>query len=137
MEKSIRPSRQLIFMIVSLVSAPALITPGYKLDRSAYLRERVLWVMTLDDFPNRHSRRKWPMANCAHLINCLNSCIWAPNRFCVTPVGHVLPMYAAHQGGHAVRTMFARPRSVMTGWKAAAFGGLAGLGFAFTTRTSF
>jgi alpha-L-arabinofuranosidase len=50
------------------------------------------------------------MANCAQLINCLNSLYLAhENRFVVTPVGHVFAMYAAHQGGDSVRTMFSAP----------------------------
>jgi len=50
------------------------------------------------------------MANCAQLINCLNSLYLAhEDRFVVTPVGHVFAMYAAHQGGQALRTMFSAP----------------------------
>ena len=50
------------------------------------------------------------MANCAQLINCLNSLYLAhEDKFCVTPVGHVFGMYAAHQGGQALRTMFSAP----------------------------
>jgi alpha-L-arabinofuranosidase len=50
------------------------------------------------------------MANCAQLINCLNSLYLAhENHFCVTPVGHVFAMYAAHQGGQGLRTIFSAP----------------------------
>jgi alpha-N-arabinofuranosidase len=31
------------------------------------------------------------------------------DKFCVTPVGHVFDMYAAHQGGQSLRTMFSTP----------------------------
>lgn len=50
------------------------------------------------------------MANCAQLINCLNSLYLAHgDKFCVTPVGHVFDMYAAHQGGESLRTVFSAP----------------------------
>jgi len=82
--------------------------------------------MTLDIF-NRHPE-KVAMANCAQLINCLNSLYLAhEDRFCVTPVGHVFAMYAAHQGGQAVRTMFSAPTiSYDRDGKPAAFWGLQG-----------
>jgi alpha-N-arabinofuranosidase len=64
--------------------------------------------MTLDAF-NRHPE-KIKLAACAQLINCLNSLYLAhEDRFCVTPVGHVFEMYAAHQGGQALRTIFSAP----------------------------
>jgi alpha-N-arabinofuranosidase len=64
--------------------------------------------MTLDIF-NRHPE-KIAMANCAQLINCLNS-LYLPHedKFCVTPVGQVFEMYAGHQGGQALRTMLSTP----------------------------
>ena len=69
---------------------------------------RVFSGMTLDTF-NRHPE-KVAMANCAQLINCLNSLYLAhEDKFCVTPVGHVFAMYAAHQGGQALRTIFSAP----------------------------
>jgi len=44
------------------------------------------------------------------LINCLNSLFLAhEDRFVVTPVAHVFAMYAAHQGGQALRTIFSAP----------------------------
>ena len=43
-------------------------------------------------------------------MNCLNSLYLAhEDRFCVTPVGHVFAMYAAHQGGQSLRTEFTAP----------------------------
>ena len=83
-------------------------TPGDQLEQTPTLRDAVFSGMTLDTF-NRHPE-KVAMANCAQLINCLNSLYLAhEDRFVVTPVGHVFAMYAAHQGGEAVRTIFSAP----------------------------
>ena len=79
-----------------------------QLEQIPTLRDAVFSGMTLDIF-NRHPE-KVAMANCAQLINCLNSPYLAhEDKFCVTPVGHVLGMYAAHQGGQALRTIFSSP----------------------------
>jgi len=83
-------------------------TPGDQLEQIPTLRDGVFSGMTLDLF-NRHPE-KIAMANCAQLINCLNSLYLAhEDRFVVTPVGHVFAMYAAHQGGQALRTIFSAP----------------------------
>jgi alpha-N-arabinofuranosidase len=83
-------------------------TPANQLEQIPTLRDAVFSGMTLDIF-NRHPE-KIAMANCAQLINCLNSLYLAhKNNFCVTPVGHVFGMYAAHQGGRAMRTIFSAP----------------------------
>jgi alpha-N-arabinofuranosidase len=83
-------------------------TPGDQLEQMPTLRDAVFSGMTLDIF-NRHPE-KIAMANCAQLINCLNSLYLAhEDRFVVTPVGHVFAMYAAHQGGQALRTIFSAP----------------------------
>jgi alpha-L-arabinofuranosidase len=83
-------------------------TPGDQLEQIPTLRDAIFSGMTLDIF-NRHSE-KVAMANCAQLINCLNSLYLAhEDKFCVTPVGHVFEMYAAHQGGQALRTIFSAP----------------------------
>jgi alpha-L-arabinofuranosidase len=83
-------------------------TPGDQLEQMPTLRDAVFSGMTLDTF-NRHPE-KVGMANCAQLINCLNSLYLAhEDKFCVTPVGHVLAMYAAHQGGQGLRTIFSSP----------------------------
>jgi alpha-N-arabinofuranosidase len=83
-------------------------TPGDLLEQMPTVRDAVFSGMTLDIF-NRHPE-KVAMANCAQLINCLNSLYLAhENKFCVTPVGHVFAMYAAHQGGQAVRSIFSAP----------------------------
>jgi alpha-N-arabinofuranosidase len=90
------------------------------------LRDAVFSGATLDTF-NRHPE-KVAMAACAQLINCLNSLYLAhEDHFCVTPVGHVFGMYAAHQGGQAVRASFSAPNvSYDRDGKAATFWGLKG-----------
>ncbi len=83
-------------------------TPGDILEQTPTLRDAVFSASTLDTF-NRHPE-KVAMANCAQLINCLNSLYLAhEDKFCVTPVGHVFAMYAAHQGGQSLRTIFSAP----------------------------
>ena len=83
-------------------------TPGDILEQTPTLRDAVFSGMTLDIF-NRHAS-KLHMANCAQLINCLNSLYLAhEDRFVVTPVGHVFEMYAGHQGGESRRTIFSAP----------------------------
>ena len=83
-------------------------TPGNLLEQIPTLRDAVFSAMTLDIF-NRHPE-KVAMANCAQLINCLNSLYLAhEDKFCVTPVGHVFALYAAHQGGESLRTIFSAP----------------------------
>jgi alpha-N-arabinofuranosidase len=83
-------------------------TPGDQLEQMPTLRDAVFSGMTLDTF-NRNPE-KIAMANCAQLINCLNSLYLAhEDRFVVTPVGHVFAMYAAHQGGQGLRTIFSAP----------------------------
>jgi alpha-N-arabinofuranosidase len=82
--------------------------------------------MTLDMF-NRHPE-KIAMANCAQLINCLNSLYLAhEDKFVITPVGHVFELYANHQGGQALRTVFSAPNvHYDRDGKSAAFWGLRG-----------
>jgi alpha-N-arabinofuranosidase len=83
-------------------------TPGDQLEQTPTLRDAVFSGMTLDTF-NRHPE-KITLAACAQLINCLNSLYLAhEDKFCVTPVGQVFEMYAAHQGGQALRTIFSAP----------------------------
>ena len=82
--------------------------PGHTLEQMPTLRDAVFSAMTLDTF-HRHPT-KIAMANCAQLINCLNSLYLAhEDKFCVTPVGQVFEMYAAHQGGQSLRTVFSSP----------------------------
>jgi alpha-N-arabinofuranosidase len=83
-------------------------TPGDQLEQMPTLRDAVFSSMTLDIF-NRHPE-KVAMANCAQLINCLNSLYLAhEDKFVVTPVGHVFDLYASHQGGLSLRTIFSAP----------------------------
>jgi alpha-L-arabinofuranosidase len=84
------------------------LTPGDQLEQMPTLRDAVFSGMTLDTF-NRHPE-KVAMAACAQLINCLNSLYLAhEDRFVVTPVAHVFALYASHQGGQALRTIFSAP----------------------------
>ncbi len=101
-------------------------TPGDQLEQMPTLRDAVFSGLTLDTF-NRHPE-KVAMANCAQLINCLNSLYLAhEDKFCVTPVGHVLAMYATHQGGQGLRTIFSSPSvNYDRDGKAASFWGLKG-----------
>lgn len=83
-------------------------TPGDQLEQMPTLRDAVFSGMTLDIF-NRHSE-KVVMANCAQLVNCLNSLYLAhEDKFVITPVGHVFELYANHQGGESVRAVFSAP----------------------------
>lgn len=101
-------------------------TSGDALEQTPTLRDAVFSGMTLDIF-NRNSE-KVAMANCAQLINCLNSLYLAhEDKFVVTPVGHVFEMYAPHQGGTALRTVFSAPTiQYDRDGKAAQFWGLKG-----------
>lgn len=84
------------------------LTPDDQLEQMSTLRDAVFSGMTLDIF-NRNPE-KVAMANCAQLINCLNSLYLAhEDKFCVTPVGHVFAMYAAHQAGQSLRANFSSP----------------------------
>ena len=68
------------------------------------------------------------MANCAQLINCLNSLYVAhEDKLVVTPVGRVFELYTAHQGGKSVRTVFTAPNVTYNrDGKPATFWGLQG-----------
>jgi len=83
-------------------------TPGDALEQIPTLRDAVFSGMTLDIF-NRHPE-KVAMANCAQLVNCLNSLYLAhEDKFVITPVGRVFELYASHQGGDSLRTVFSAP----------------------------
>lgn len=83
-------------------------TSGDLLEQMPTLRDAVFSGMTLDIF-NRNPE-KIAMANCAQLINCLNSLYLAhEDKFVITPVGHVFELYASHQGGQGLRTIFSAP----------------------------
>src|ERR1051325_2923032 len=101
-------------------------TPGDIIEQTPTLRDALLSGLTLDTF-NRHPE-KVAMANCAQLINCLNSLYLAhEDKFCITPIGHVFDMYSAHQGGQSLRTIFSAPDvSYDRDGKPASFWGLKG-----------
>jgi alpha-N-arabinofuranosidase len=72
------------------------------------VRDAVMTGLSLDTF-NRHAD-KVGMAACAQLVNCLNSLfLTRGDKFATTPVFNVFEMYAAHQGGMALRTEFSSP----------------------------
>jgi alpha-L-arabinofuranosidase len=102
------------------------VVPTDILGQMITLRDAVMSGQTLDIL-NRHPE-KVTMANCAQLVNCLNSLFIAHgDRFVVTPVYHVFQMYAAHQGAQAVRALFASPSiSYDRDGKPATFWGLKG-----------
>ena len=101
-------------------------TPGDILEQMPTLRDAVFSGMTLDIF-NRHPE-KVAMANCAQLINCLNSLYLAhEDRFVVTTVGRAFELYTPHQGATSLRTIFSAPRAEYDrDGKPATFWGLSG-----------
>jgi alpha-N-arabinofuranosidase len=100
--------------------------PEAILSQQVTLRDALFTAMTLDIF-NRHAD-KISMAACAQLINCINALFLAhDDKFVVTPNFHVFDMYAAHQGGRALRTEFSSPPAkYIRDEKAASFWGLNG-----------
>jgi len=83
------------------------------LGQQSTIRDALVAGLTLDTF-HRHAD-KVAMANIAQLINCLQSLFLAhEDKFVLTPTFHVFEMYAAHQGGQSVRTIFSSPRSSYT-----------------------
>jgi alpha-N-arabinofuranosidase len=102
------------------------LTPENQLEQLPTIRDAVFSAMTLDTF-NRHPE-KVAVSCCAQLINCLNSLYLAhEDRFCVTPVGHVFAMYAGHQAGESVRSVFSAPEiHYDRDGKAASFWGMKG-----------
>jgi alpha-N-arabinofuranosidase len=85
------------------------IDPSYLFAYFPTLRDALVSGITLDIF-NRHAD-KVAMANAAQLINNIHTSFLAlGDRFTVTPIFHVFDMYAAHQGGTSLRTIFSAPR---------------------------
>lgn len=79
--------------------------PEALLGQQNTMRDAVLAGLTLDTF-NRHAD-KVAMANVAQLVNFLQSPLLAhQNQICLTPTYHVFGLYADHQGGQSVRTVF-------------------------------
>jgi alpha-N-arabinofuranosidase len=84
------------------------IDPAFLFGQMPTMRDALIAALTLDTF-NRHAD-KVAMANVAQLINNLHSLFLARgDRFCATPNFHVFEMYAAHQGGQSLRTVFTAP----------------------------
>jgi alpha-N-arabinofuranosidase len=82
--------------------------PEQLLGQQITVRDAVMTGMSLDIF-NRNAD-KIGMAACAQLVNCLNSLFLSrEDKFATTPVFNVFEMYAAHQGGTAVRAEFSAP----------------------------
>jgi len=82
--------------------------PEQLLGQMVTVRDAVMTAMSLDTF-NRHAD-KVGMAACAQLINNLNALFLSRgDQFTTTPNFNVFEMYAAHQGGTAVRAEFAAP----------------------------
>jgi alpha-N-arabinofuranosidase len=72
------------------------------------VRDALATALTLDTF-NRHAD-KVGAAACAQLINGINALFLAhEDKFTTTPNFNVFEMYAAHQGGTALRTEFSSP----------------------------
>jgi alpha-N-arabinofuranosidase len=81
---------------------------GYLFGYPGTLRDGLVAALSLDTF-NRHAD-KVVMANVAQLINTIHSLFVAyEDKFVATANFHVFEMYAAHQGGQAVRTVFSAP----------------------------
>ena len=82
--------------------------PEQLLGQQITVRDAVMTGLSLDTF-NRNAD-KVGMAACAQLVNCLNSLFLTHgDKFATTPVFNVFEMYAAHQGGTALRTGFSAP----------------------------
>jgi alpha-N-arabinofuranosidase len=87
--------------------------PTYLWAYPGTLRDALVSGLTLDTF-NRHAD-KVAMANVAQLVNTIHSLFLAyEDRFVATPNFHVFEMYAAHQGGQAVRALFSAPKLTYT-----------------------
>lgn len=84
------------------------VDPSHLFGQTSTMRDALVAALTLDTF-NRHAE-KVAMANVAQLINNLHSLFLAvQDKFVATPNFYVFEMYAAHQGGQSVRTMFHVP----------------------------
>jgi alpha-N-arabinofuranosidase len=82
--------------------------PTHLFGQQITLRDALGTALTLDTF-NRNPE-KVGMAACAQLINNINALFMAhEDRFFATPNFHVFAMYAAHQGGQALRAEFSAP----------------------------
>jgi alpha-N-arabinofuranosidase len=83
-------------------------SPEQLLGQMITMRDAVMTAISLDTF-NRNAD-KVGMAACAQLVNNLNALFLTHgDKFTVTPNFFVFEMYAAHQGGTAVRAEFSSP----------------------------
>ena len=83
-------------------------SPEQLLGQMITVRDAVMTAISLDTF-NRHAD-KVGMAACAQLVNNLNALFLTHGeKFTTTPNFNVFEMYAAHQGGTAVRAEFSSP----------------------------
>jgi alpha-N-arabinofuranosidase len=100
--------------------------PAHLFGQTSTMRDALIAGLTLDTF-NRHAD-KVVMANVAQLINNLHSLFLArEDKFTATPNFHIFEMYAAHQGGQALRTVFTAPKiGGYTAGKTSPLWGLAG-----------
>ncbi len=100
--------------------------PEQLLGQQVTMRDAVVTGLTLDTF-NRHAD-KVGLAACAQLINNLNALFLARgDKFTTTPNFYVFDLYAAHQGGTAVRAEFSSPEvKYVRDGKQATFWGLKG-----------
>jgi alpha-N-arabinofuranosidase len=89
------------------------VDPAHLFGQQSTIRDALVAALTLDTF-NRHAD-KVAMANIAQLVNCIQSLFLArEDQFVVTPTYHVFAMFAAHQGGRAVRVVSSAPA---VGWR--------------------
>jgi alpha-N-arabinofuranosidase len=83
-------------------------SPEQLLGQQITVRDAVMTAISLDTF-NR-SADKVGMAACAQLVNNLNALFFTHgDQFTTTPNFNVFEMYAAHQGGTALRSEFSSP----------------------------
>ena len=79
--------------------------PTHLFGQQVTIRDALGTALTLDAF-NRNAE-KVSMASCAQLVNNINALFLChEDRFFATPNYYVFEMYAAHQGGQAVRAEF-------------------------------
>lgn len=84
------------------------VDPSHIFGQQITMRDALATALTLDIF-NRNSD-KVNLATCAQLVNNLNALFLAhEDRFIATPNYFVFEMYAAHQGGRYLRTVFSAP----------------------------
>ncbi len=83
-------------------------SPEQLLGQQITVRDAVMTAISLDTF-NRNAD-KVGMAACAQLVNNLNALFFTHgDQFTTTPNFNVFEMYAAHQGGTALRSEFSSP----------------------------